>query len=377
MPRLTDDDERRLRAVFDRHLSVGLHDGAQLAVYVDGDLAVDFAGGTDPDGQETTPTRRHVLFSCTKPYVGVALHRLVEDGALDYDDRVVDHWPEFAEAGSEKAAITVRHVLSHQSGIPFGEFDERPDLWGDWDEVVRAMEEIDPVFPPGERAAYHSLNYGWLVGELIRRVSGDPVAEFVETELFEPLGMTDTSIGLRDGEAPDSVATLSGFSVFDRCRDPAEGLGDPPAEAAAAFNDPAIRRAVVPAATGMGTARDMARFYATIANGGELDGTRILDAETVEDALAVQAETEDDGTLGRPMRYALGFWKGGHPADMFGTISDERLFGHAGLGSVFGWGDPDTGVGFAYVTNGIREESYEHAARVNAMTDAVRTVLRE
>jgi CubicO group peptidase (beta-lactamase class C family) len=371
MPTLTADDRDRLRAVFDRHLDVGLHHGAQLAVAVDGDIVVDFAGGqTGPDGEPTASDQPHVLFSCTKPYAGVAVHQLAEQGNLSYDDPLVEHWPAFAAEGSQKAEITVRQVLSHQAGIPFGEFDEQPAQWADWDAVVRAMEEIEPVFPPGEQPAYHALNYGWLVGELVHRVSGQHVDAYVEQHVFDPLGMDDTT--LADAE---DVATLSGFSEFDRCRDPEEGLGDPPEAAAAAFNDETIQNAVIPAATGIGTARDMARFYACIANGGELDGTRILEASTVEQALELQAETEDDGTLSRPARYAMGFWKGGHAADMFGTVSPERVFGHAGLGSIFGWGDPQENVGFAYVTNGIREESYEHAARVNTMTDAVRTVL--
>jgi CubicO group peptidase (beta-lactamase class C family) len=121
----------------------------------------------------------------------------------------------------------------------------------------------------------------------------------------------------------------------------------------------------------------MARFYACLANGGELGGTRLVDESTVEAATTTHAETDADGTLSRPARYALGFWTGGLANDMFGTVSREQQFGHAGLGSIFGWGDAERNVGFAYVTNGIREESYEHAARVNAMADAVGLLLAE
>lgn len=377
MTRLTEDGVERLRAAFDRQLDVGLHRGAQLAVYVDGELAVDFAGGTTgPDGEPTTSETPHIVFSCTKPYAGVGLHQLIERGDADYDDRVVEHWPEFADDGSEKAEITIRHVLSHTAGIPFGEFDERADQWDDWDAVVRAMEDIEPVFSPGERPAYHTFNYGWLVGELVHRLSGQHVDEYVARNVFEPLEMDDTSIGL-DEDDEDDVATLTGYEAFDRCRDPDEGLGIPASESAAAFNEEAVHRAVIPAANGIGTARDMARFYACMANGGELDGTRILTDSTVKTATRTHAETDSDGTLSRPARYALGFWTGGLPNDMFGTVSDERQFGHAGLGSIFGWGDPKHGIGFAYVTNGIREESYEHAARVNAMSDAVRLLVQQ
>jgi len=194
--------------------------------------------------------------------------------------------------------------------------------------------------------------------------------------VFDPLGKDRTSIGL-GGDEDDDVATLVGFEMFDRCRDPGEGLGTPAAESAAAFNDEAVRRAVIPAANGIGTARDMARFYACMANGGALDGTRLLEEDTVAEATRTHAETTDDGTLSRPARYGLGFWTGGLANDMFGACSRERMFGHAGLGSVFGWGDPELNVGFAYVTNGIREESWEHAARVSGLSDAVRLALLE
>ena len=374
---IADDDVRRLRAEFDRHLDVGLHHGAQLAVYLDGELVVDFAGGIDgPDGAETTPETRHLIFSCTKPYAGVGLHQLVEADELDYNDPVVKHWPAFADEGSQKAEITVRQVLNHTAGIPFGEFDEAADQWGDWDGVVAAMEEIEPVLAPGEQPAYHPFNYGWVVGELIRRISGQHIDEYVAENVFEPWEMKQTSIGL-DEDEPDDVATLSGFEIFDRCRDVDEGLGIPASDSAALFNEESVRRAVIPAANGIGTARDMARFYACMANGGELDGTRLLAESTVEEATQTHAETDSDGTLSRPARYALGFWTGGLANDMFGSVSSERMFGHAGLGSIFGWGDPDKNVGFAYVTNGIREESYEHAARVNALSDAVRLLLGE
>ncbi|RLM97595.1 serine hydrolase [Haloarcula sp. Atlit-7R] len=332
MPQLGASDIEQLRAQFERQLDVGLHHGAQLAVYVDGDLVVDFAGGsTGPDGDGTTPETRHMLFSCTKPFAGVGLHQLVKQGKLDYDDRVVEHWPEFADDGTQKASITVRQVLSHTAGIPFG--------------------------------------------ELIRRCSGQPVEDYVAENVFEPLGMDDTGIGLRDDE-PDDVATLTGHEAFDRCHDVDEGLEDPAAEYAAAFNQAAMRRAVIPAANGVGTARDMARFYACLANGGSLDGTELLTEATVDEATTTHAETESDGTLSRPARYGLGVWTGGLAADMFGAASKERMFGHAGLGSSFGWGDPELNVGFALVTNGIREESFEHAARVGQLSDAVRLLLQ-
>lgn len=377
MVAITDTDRERLHAEFTRHLDVGLHHGAQLAVYVDGEPVIDFAGGTTgPDGDETTSETRHLIFSCTKPYVGVGIHQLIEQGDADYDDPVVEHWPGFADDGTRKADITLQQVLSHTAGVPYGEFDDQAEQWGDWNAVVEAMEDIEPVFEPGEQPAYHSFNYGWIVGELIRRISGHPVETYVAENVFDPLEMEQSAIGLEDDEE-DDIATLSGFEMYDRCRDPGEGLGIPASESAALFNEESIHRAVIPAANGIGTAREMARFYACMANGGELNGTRLLDAETVAKATRTHAETDSDGTLSRPARYGLGFWTGGLANDMFGSLSRERMFGHAGLGSIFGWGDPELNVGFAYVTNGIREESWEHAARVGGISDAVRLALCE
>ena len=378
MATLSADAVEKIQNLFDRQLAVGLHHGAQLAVYVDGELVVDYAGGeTGPDGGETTTGTRHLIFSCTKPYVGTVVHQLVEAGELEYDDRLVDHWPGFAEEGTEKAAITVEQVLSHTAGIPFSDLDQRPEKWGEWDAIVEAMEDVEPAFPPGEQPAYHTFNYGWLVGELIERVTGKPVREATADRVFEPLGLAETAIGVGDDGDPDEIATLSGFEIFDRCRDPGEGLGIPASDSAATFNDPAIKEAVIPAANGVGTARDMARFYACLANGGTLDGARLLDPDTVAYATQTHAETEADGTLSRPARYGLGVWTGGLANDMFGSYSRERMFGHPGLGSIFGWGDPELNVGFAYVTNGIREESWEHAARVSGLSDAVRLALCE
>lgn len=366
----------RVAARFDRHLDAGLHHGAQLAVYRDGDLVIDLAGGVagpGDDAPETTPDRKHVLFSAAKPFAAVCLHLLVESGVCDYDDPVHEHWPDFAWPAETKADATVAHVLSHRAGLPESPIDGDPDAWLDWDRAVVAMERLDPAFSPGERAAYHPLTYGFLVGELVRRLSGRPIDEFARERLFDPIDMRNTHVGLPDGH-PDDVATLVGFEPFDRCRDPGAGLGLRPADAAATFNREDVRRAVVPAATGVGTARDLARFYACLANDGTLDGTRLLAPETVEHATAVRAEVDRDPTLGVPRRYAMGFERAGTPDDTYGSLAPGRVFGHAGLGSVVGWADPAENLAMAYVTNGIRDR-YEHAARADAIADAVRAAL--
>lgn len=369
------DPSERLEAVLETQLEAGLHHGAQLAVYHGGELVVDLAVGiTGPDGEPTTSDRKHLLFSCTKPYAGVALHRCVEDGPLAYDDRVVEHWPGFAEEGTEKATITVGHVLSHQAGLNETEFDARSDRWHDWEAAVEGMESAETRFEPGSTAAYHSLSFGFLVGELVRRASGQPVDAFLDEHVFGPLGMDDTDLGIPE-EEPDTTATLAGFEPGERCRSPDAGLETfSNAEAAELFNQERIHRAVIPAASATGTARDMARFYACLANGGSVDGTRILSSDTVEAMTTERVAVERDGTLGVPRRYGLGVVLGGSTWDKFGTLSPRRAFGHGGLGSIVAWADPAEELAVAYVTNGIRDE-VEHAMRANAIGDAVRTAL--
>lgn len=365
------DDRERLEALFVNHIDVGLHHGAQLAVYVDGEEAVTLAGGTTgPDGDGMTTGDRMVFFSCTKPLTGVAIHQLVEAGGLGYDDRIVEHWPAFADEGTEKEDVTVRHVLSHQGGFPVGPFDAQPDAWSDWDAAVDAMEAIDLQFAPGETAAYHPMNYGWVLGELIRRVDGRMPGVYVREAVCEPIGMTDTYLGLPE-DVPDDVATLVAFDEFDRARDPGRGLEGDNEAAAANFNREAAHRAAIPAASAVGTARDLARFYACLAGGGAIDGDRLLAPETVERATTLEAAVEEDPIVGVPRRYGLGFGLAGTAVDSYGTLAPEGTFGHGGLGSCISWADPDAGLGVAYLTNGVRN-SYEHHARVNAIGDAVR-----
>ncbi len=361
-----------IRALFDRHLDVGLHHGAQLVVYDGTERVLDLAGGTaGPDGDPTTPETKHLIWSCTKSVSACCLHQLVDQGALAYDDPVVDHWPAFARGDDAKNAVTIRHVLSHQTGMPTSELDADPSAWGDWDRIVETMETQELSDPPGTVPAYHTVTFGWLVGELVRQITGTPIETYARENVFEPLGMTETSIGVRDGD-PKSVATITGFDVFDRAADPAEGLVDlSPAAAAGLGNDPNVLQAVIPAANGISTARDIGRFFACMANGGELEGTRLLEEQTVERATELQTETADDGTLSRPMRYAMGFWRGGSVSDLFGTLSSPATFGHVGLGSIVAWVDPEADLTFSYVCNGIREESHEHAVRVNQLADAV------
>lgn len=365
------DHVSQLRELFDMHLEEGLHHGAQLAVYKDGTEVVNVAGGrTGPDGEPTDTETPYLLFSCGKAFTAAGIHQLAERGDIDYDEPLRTYWPGFADEGTEKAAITVRHVLSHQAGLPTLEFDGEPDEWGDRDAAVAAVEDAEVAFTPGTEACYHAISYSWIVGELFRRVAGTPVDEYLRANVFEPLGMDRTHIG-----KPEDVelAELTGYDDFDRCRAPDGGFkGLTPESGADLFNRPEIQEVAMPSSTAVGTAADMARYYASLANGGELDGVRILRERTVERATTLQVETDEDEMLGVPRRYAMGFERAGLPQDKYGVLAPKRVFGHGGFGCCIGWADPETDLAMAYVTNGIREET-EHRDRVNTMAEAVRT----
>lgn len=368
----------RIERTFEYQLEQELHPGAQLAVYRNGELVVDLAGGrTGPDGQKTTTDTRHILFSATKPYAAASVHLLADRGAISYDDRIVEHWPGFAEKGTAKAAVTVRDLLSHQAGLSqIPAIDDDPSVWGDPDAIARRLEAADLEYAPGERSQYHILSFGWLTGELVRQVTGRRIDRFARKEIFEPLGMDRTHIGLPADE-PDDVATLVGYEPYDRIEDPAPEDTVYNQRVAEQFNTEAVHRAIVPAANGVGTAGDIARFYACLLNGGTLEGTQLFSPETVAEWTSLEAETASDPVRGgAPGRFSLGFFLGGLVHDAYGVTAPPTTFGHGGLGSIMGWGDPENDLAFAYVTNGIRD-GYEHGARATIMSDTVRHELGE
>ncbi|ELY62125.1 EstA family serine hydrolase [Natronolimnohabitans innermongolicus] len=395
----------RVERLFQYQLDQGLHHGAQLAVYRGEELVVDLAGGitatedgdddlptdeANPDGSteqssvggrnsmgfdnvETEPDSRFVLFSNTKPLAAACVHVLADEGALEFDDPIVDHWPEFADEDSEKALVTVRHVLTHQSGLPETPVDWEYEVWTDPDALAAGVEEADLEFSPGEETSYQFYSFGWIVGELVRQVTGERIDEFAREHVFEPLGMDRTHIGRPDDEDVD-VATLVGFEPYDRVGEPGLMAGYTTAEAAETYNREDVQEGINPAWTGIGPARELARFYACYLNGGKFDGTRLLSEDTVAEAIALHVEEPPTGGVGTASRYGLGFQRGGALPDRRGVPSPAGTFGHGGLGSSMTWAEPETDLAFAFVCNGIRD-GYEHDARIASLSETVRSGL--
>jgi CubicO group peptidase (beta-lactamase class C family) len=323
--------------------------GAALAVYVGGRCVADLWGGhTDP--ARTKPWARDTLanvWSASKGVVAVAVAMLVDQGRLSYDDPVAKYWPEFAVAG--KGAITVGQILSHQSGLNGWEVLTGFEALYDWGEATSRLAAQAPAWAPGTAASYHALTHGFLAGEVVRRVTGQDVGAFVRAAIAGPLG-AEFHIGLpaaldwRVAELvppPPANAVPGGPGLGEIAR---RAVVNPVPDAALA-NTAAWRRAQIPAANGQASAQGLARIYAALAEGGALDGVRLMRPEGVA-RLAAPRHPGPDLMLG-PRVWGAGVSLGVAPA--FGPHADT--FGHSGWGGAFGCANPRRRVAIGYVMN--------------------------
>ncbi|MCH8813982.1 MAG: beta-lactamase family protein [Chloroflexi bacterium] len=348
-----------VRDAFAQQIETGDGVGGAVAVYHRGKLAVDLWGGM-ADRAAGHPWQENtmcVVYSTTKGATSTCLHMLVDRGQLSYDDLVVKHWPEFAKHGKDK--ITVRHVLTHQAGMP-----QQPKGLGDeqtlvWDRIVRAMENLEPMWKPGEKTGYHAINFGWLAGEIIRRIDGRTVGAFLGEEVCKPLGLRDLYIGLPESEE-GRVARLESLlnedadvQRIDQMLDietiAGDAAGQRMADPVQFYNRPETHRAELPAAGGIATARDLARLYACLGAGGTLDGVTLMRPDTIATATA-QHTYGPDAIINFPMGWALGYMTGGATSSSGPRVT---AFGHAGFGGSNAFADPEIEMSFAYITNGI------------------------
>lgn len=345
-----------------------LHPGAALAVYHRGRLVLDLnAGFADTQrGHEVRPETLFSLFSGSKPFASIVLWQQIERGRAELDDTVAAHWPAFGQRGKDR--VTLRHILSHRGGFPITPDALPPERWGDWETATTVIAAMPLAYPAGTTSAYHHLTQQWVCAEVVRRLDGRDYAAYLRAEITAPLGMTDTYVGLPI-ELEHRVARLHATDGTD-----AWGL-----ENMQLIQRIALYRFVVPAASGVSTARDMARFYAAIAAGGGLHGARILQPQTVDRMLQVEIDGEIDHTFDVPIRRGLGFELGGL-ADVRrhwpGATSTARTFWHGGFGSSVCWGDADTGLAMAFLANGVRRDQAGAMARRD-LSDAVRAAIDE
>jgi len=332
--------------------------GAAVTVTLDGETVVDLWGGW-ADAARTRPWERDTLvnvWSTTKGPVALCAHILADRGLLDLDARVATYWPEFAAAGKEN--ILVRHLLSHRAGLAgLREPHSLAQLY-DWELTTGRLAAMEPWWEPGTRSGYHALTYGFLVGEVVRRVSGLLPGAFLEREVTGPLGI-DFTIGLPEKEAgraaelvhPPVASSSEQAAIFSQLAPAAIAALTNPIAGAAEANTPEWRAAEIPAANGHGTARAIAALYGVFAGRGSYGGHRVLSPEAAERVREGQGSCRDlvlGAGFAHETEIGLGLWLSG-PNGSYGP--DPRAFGHDGFGGSCGLADPDAGVSLGYVMN--------------------------
>lgn len=350
----------RVRDVFAANFEHNGEVGAGVCAYLDGRPVVDLWGGVadQESGRAWTGDTLQLVYSVTKAMASTCAHLLAERGELDLDAPVRRYWPEFAAAGKER--VPVRMLLSHRVGLPaLDQPVSVADLLA-WDPVVAALARQRPFWEPGTRHGYHAETFGFLVGEVVRRVSGRSIGRFFAEEIAEPNGI-EFWIGLPPEleakvstliEAPIPEVDLS--TLPPRAREAVAAFTDPNSLTMRAFgvskpgydtNAPEVHAAELPASNGIGTARGIARFYAGLI--GEVDGKRILSEDTVRGALVEQASGMDE-ILKRPSRFGTGFMMS---IDGGFALGGPSSFGHPGKGGALGFADPERGLAFGYAPN--------------------------
>jgi CubicO group peptidase (beta-lactamase class C family) len=354
--------------------------GAACCVYVDGRPVVDIWGGL-ADRETNRPWQQNTISavaSTTKGAAAICAHLLVQRGLLDLDAPVVKYWPEFGAAG--KQDIPVRWLLSHQAGLPVVDGPLTFEQACAWDPVIRALEAQKPEWKPGTQHVYHSVTFGFLVGELVRRITGKSLGTFFADEIASPLGLSawiglpeaqegrlarveyaaqftleELIAGLIDSTGLDQdtvMAWMNSVWGADSIQARAGLLGGALADPEST-NTRAWRAAEFPCCNMFSDAHSLARMYAATVS--EVDGVRLLNPKTVEQMTVVQTDKTPmyglaaglDIPANRTFYMSLGFWRACPPMPWVGPAS----FGHPGSGGSVAFGDPASRVGFGYVTN--------------------------
>jgi CubicO group peptidase (beta-lactamase class C family) len=343
--------------VFEQNFDERGEVGAALCVYQEGHAVVDLWGGiADPaTGRPWAEDSIVLVYSSTKGVTSICVNKLIEDGHLDPAAPVATYWPEFAANGKDR--ITVAQLLSHQAGLPFVEGDmSLADALG-WELPVARLAAQAPIWEPGTKHGYHMRTFGWLAGELIRRV--DPAhrtaGQYFRAEIADPLGV-DFWIGLPESEEPrvapvipPTTDLLAALEAFGDTLLLARVFGNPGGHFNynEMWNTREMRATEMPSSNGVGTARGLARLYASII--GAVDGIRTLQPATLAAASVEQACGKDEVIMVESC-FGLGFMLG----KSFGAANPKSAVGHAGAGGSLCFADPATGIAFSYVMNDLR-----------------------
>ena len=349
--------------------------GASFAVEIEGEMVMDLWGG-HKDAERTMPWQQDTIvnvFSVTKGVTAICAAKLIEQGHLDLHQKVSHYWPEYGCNGKENT--TVLDFLSHRAGM-FGFRDQVPlDDWTNWGQFTGMLAAQAPFAEPNSIQAYHALTFGWLVGELIRRVDGRTVGVYFKEEIANPLGL-DFAIGLDDSDMArcaqmlmlDELPSISQLNVLKYLPDflLSKSLTNIKAAVSRGFNPIAFddramdnpnfantnewRRAEIPAANGHGAASSLATLYGILSNGGSRDGNEVLKPETIELLRTVHSNGPDMVLFGLNYKFGLGHMLNA-PITPIGRNRSESMFGHTGIGGAVVFGDVEKKLGFSFFNN--------------------------
>ncbi len=348
----------------------GAHLGGALAIWRRGNPVVDVVfGHRNEEGEPWEENTMVVAFSTTKGMAGLALHILADRGEIDYEAPVERYWPKFGQKGKDR--ITVRHILTHEAGLHrIRDYVDDPAAIMDWDRMVRTIESMEPAYEPGTANGYHATSYGWLVGELIRRVSGLEISEFVRAEIAEPLGLDGFFIGMPKDEAGRlaklTMDTTSAPEIPLAVRPrSADATGESSAESPATsaleegaraiapgferiiMNDVDILTVPLPAGNGVFTARSLAKAYSAMIEAPEGRSEPLITGATLDKVCSIY-NSRPDLVIGLPM-----MWRLGYHSIFTGSGVLPRAIGHFGFGGSGAFLDVESGISAALVVNKI------------------------
>lgn len=351
-----------VREAFDANFGIRGEVGAEFAAYLDGELVIDLWGGAARPQSSWSRDTLTVIFSGTKGVVAVAMLMLLDRGELSLEAPVGICWPEFAAAGKEH--VTIGDVLSHQAGLPYIEADISDESLLDPRALASLLAEQAHAWSGERRVSYHALTYGWLCAEIIRRVSGRTVGEFVREEIAKPLG-AEIWIGLPDEHEPrvSSLCLHESFGQFTELAYVGAGarrFTNPPLfDAPLLWNERRFHAAEVAGAGGITNARSMAALYGCLACGGSLGGVELLAAETVAQANVARVRGRD-ALAADSLAFGSGFELQTERAP-FGPAVDG--YGHNGAGGSCHGAWPSHRVGYSYVMNQMRDDYDDDRSR--------------
>lgn len=347
------------RRLLDQLVRSGKYPALQVCIRRRGEVVLHEALGEfraigESRWQRTTLDTRFAIFSVSKCVAATCMHILFDRNAVHVDDPVCWYIPEFAQNGKE--LVTLRHVLSHQAGIPMILWHITDDLIRDWDAIIARICEQTPWHPPGRRTGYHMISAGYVLGEVIRRVDGRDIRTFLQEEILDPMGMQTFNFGVdrewyprtASSERVDRLPPKQVVKLVSRVMD--VDL----VQALAVMNRPAVFEGVIPSGNVVGTAEETSRFFQMLLDGGEYGGKRILSAEQIRRATVEQVMAVADWTLlFTPQRYGLGFMLGRKRTglNIFGK-NTASTFGHLGFTRNLGWADPDHQIAGGFITSG-------------------------